>query len=195
MATETDCPICFEPMINGNEDCCMNGDNCNHKICIPCYCKISVSQNNKCPICRATLEGDNNDECDDEVFDGNNERPTTDLFEGRRWLNRETNKIEYFFIYLNQTGFHNSWTEIERKHFSTFIQRYLNRNYLEGCCYVCGIQKTTEVNEFMKNKYPDGFHVTIENDCWDYYFIEGYNNCYECYNMFVKLNDNFYTNG
>ena len=61
---------------------------------------ISVSENNKCPICRAALEGDSDDE-DDEIFDGNNDRPTIDLFESRRWLNVETNKIEYFFIYDN----------------------------------------------------------------------------------------------
>ena len=95
---ENDCPICFEPMINNNnESCSMNGNNCEHQVCIPCYCKISISQNNKCPICRAVLEG-KSEECND-LFDGNNVRPINELFIGRRGFNVESKKIEYFFIY------------------------------------------------------------------------------------------------
>ena len=190
MITDTDCPICYESMINSNnEDCCMNGDNCEHKICIPCYCKISVSENNKCPICRAILEGDSDDECDD-IWDGNNERPINQLFSGRRWFNTETNKIEYYFVCLDIYGFNNSWTEIVKKDFPTFIARYLNINEIEGCCFVCGIQRTIELNEYMKNKYPNGF--LIGDDTWDDYFIEGHNNCYECYYMYSKLNNEYY---
>jgi hypothetical protein len=190
---DIDCPVCLEPMIEGNDNCAMNGINCQHNLCVVCYCKITESENKKCPICRVDLTDDSEDSDDEsyEIFDGNNDRPTIDLFESRRWLNVETNKIEYFFIYLDQTGFHNSWTDIERKHFPTFISRYLNRDYIEGCCYVCGIQRTVEVNEHMKNKYPNGFHVSIENDIWSDFFIEGYNNCHECYNTFVELNDHF----
>lgn len=185
-----DCPVCFEEMITKDGDCCMNGDNCEHKICIPCYCKISVSENKKCPICRAILEGDSDDEYDMEIWDGNNERPTSQLFSGRRWLNIEINNIEYYFVYLDIYGFNNSWTEIVKKDFPTFIARYLNRDDIEGCCYVCGIQRTIEVNEFMKNKYLNGF--LVNNDSWDNFFIEGYNNCYECYNMYSKLNNEYY---
>jgi hypothetical protein len=191
MITDTDCPICYEPMINSNnEDCCMNGDNCEHRICIPCYCKISVSENNKCPICRAILEGDSDDECDD-IWNGNNERPINQLFSGRRWYNIETNKIEYYFVCLDIYGFNNSWTEIVKKDFPTFIARYLNVNEIEGCCYVCGIQKTPELNEFMKNKFPNGFVVNNDHT-WDNYFIEGHNYCYECYYMYSKLNNEYY---
>ena len=33
---DNDCPICLEPIIKDNDNCCMNGDNCEHKFCIPC---------------------------------------------------------------------------------------------------------------------------------------------------------------
>ena len=194
-----DCPVCFEGMSEGNDNCCMNGDNCEHKICIPCFCKIIASDNKTCPICRADLS-DNTDSDDqrdglseiESVFNGNNERPTSELFMGRRFFNTETNKIEYFFVFIDNIGFSYNWVEVEKKSFTNFIQRYSSGDDIEGCCYVCGIQKTAEVNEFMKNKYPNGF--LVDDDPWDDFFIEGYNNCYECYNMYVKLNEVFYEN-
>ena len=187
-----DCPICLEPMIKDNENCCMNGTNCEHNFCIPCYCKII--EDNKCAICRAQLEDsqDSDDETEN-IFTGSNTRPTTDLFLGRRWFNTETNRIEYFYCFINENGLYNAWIDLEKKNFSTFIQRYLNVGDIDGCCYICGIQRTTEVNEFMKNKYPNGF-VNIEGDEWDDYFLDSswHNNCYECSNMYHKLNHTFY---
>ena len=44
----------------------------------------------------------------------------------------------------------------------------------------------------MKNKYPEGF--IVGDDEWDDYFIDGYNFCYECHNIFQKLNEDFYEN-
>ena len=187
-----DCPICLEPMVQNNDNCCMNGTNCEHKFCIPCYCRIV--EDNKCAICRAELEDkedNDSDDSDNDLWDGNNNRPTNDLFMGRRWFNTETNKIEYFFVFIDNIGFTYNWVEVEKKSFTSFIQKYSNGDNIEGCCYVCGIQRTAEVNEFMKNKYPNGFLIG-DDDSWDDYFIEGYNNCYECYNMFVKLNEVFY---
>jgi hypothetical protein len=191
-----DCPICLEPMSKDNENCCMNGTNCEHKFCIPCYCKII--EDNKCAICRAQLEENESDDSDDEtenIFTGNNTRPTTDLFLGRRWFNTETNRMEYFYCFMNENGLYNAWIDnIEKRNFSTFIQRYLNVGNIDGCCYICGVQRTTEVNEFMKNKYPNGF-VNIEGDEWDDYFLDSswHNNCYECSNMYHKLNHTFYS--
>ena len=187
-----DCPICFEPMVENNENCCMNGTNCEHKFCIPCYCKII--EDNKCAICRAELENKDDTDSDDDdenIFTGINTRPTNDLFMGRRWFNTETNNIEYFFVFLDNIGFTYNWVEVEKKSFTSFMQRYSNGDNIEGCCYVCGLQRTAEVNEFMKIKYPNGFTISLENDIWDNFFIEGFNNCYECYDKFVRLNHNF----
>ena len=101
-----DCPVCLEPMIEGNDNCCMNGINCEHKFCIPCYCKII--EDNKCAICRAELENkDDSDDSDDileDIFDGTNNRPITNLFFGRRFFNTETNKIEYYHFSINENG-------------------------------------------------------------------------------------------
>ena len=196
-----DCPICFEKMIEGNDNCCMNGINCEHKMCIPCYCKITESENKKCPICRAELTDDSEEnDSDDEIYTGNihrqenNQRPTSDLFMGRRWLNTETNKIEYFYCFINENGLYNAWVDVEKKNFSTFIQRSLTLGNIFGCCFICGIQRTIEVNEFMKNKYPNGF-VDMDEIEWDDFFIDagGYYQCYECNNMYSKLNQVFYS--
>jgi hypothetical protein len=187
-----DCPICYEKLVEGNDNCAMSGTNCEHKFCIPCYCKII--EDNKCAICRARLEENESDDSDDEnIYTGTNQRPTTNLFLGRRWLNTETNKIEYFYCFINENGLYNAWIDIEKKNFSTFIQRYINVGNIEGCCYICGIQRTAEVNEFMKIKYPIGF-VNLEGDEWDDYFLDSswHNNCYECSNMYHKLNQTFY---
>ena len=195
-----DCPVCYEKLVEGNDNCAMSGINCDHKMCIVCYCKITSdeSDNKKCPICRAKLEEENDsDDSDDEIeniFNGNNNRPTTDLFLGRRWFNTETNKIEYFYCFMNENGLYNAWIDnVEKRNFFTFIQRYLNSGNIDGCCYICGIQRTAEVNEFMKIKYPNGF-VNLDGDEWDDFFLDTswHNNCYECSNMYHKLNQTFY---
>jgi hypothetical protein len=180
-------------MIKENDSCSMNGINCEHKFCIPCYCKII--EDNKCAICRAQLEDsqDSDDETEN-IFTGTNQRPTTDLFLGRRWFNTETNRMEYFYCFMNENGLYNAWIDnVEKRNFSTFIQRYINVGNIDGCCYICGIQRTTEVNEFMKIVYPNGF-VNMEGDEWDDFFLDSswVNNCYECSNMYHKLNQTFY---
>jgi hypothetical protein len=45
----------------------------------------------------------------------------------------------------------------------------------------------------MKIRYPNGF-VNPEGDEWDDYFLDTswHNNCYECSNMYHKLNQTFY---
>jgi hypothetical protein len=189
-----DCPVCYEKLVEGDENCAMSGINCEHTLCIPCFCKISESDNKTCPICRAKLEEENDSDDETEnIFTGSNTRPTTDLFLGRRWLNTETNKIEYFYCFINENGLYNAWVDVEKKNFNSFIQRYLNSGNIDGCCYICGIQRTAEVNEFMKIKYPNGF-VNPEGDEWDDYFLDSswHNNCYECSNMYHKLNHTFY---
>ena len=62
-----DCPVCLEPMIEGNDNCCMSGINCDHKVCIVCFCKI-IEDNKKCPICRANLTEDSDDETEDIIY-------------------------------------------------------------------------------------------------------------------------------
>lgn len=194
---ETDCPVCYEKLVEEGENCAMSGINCEHKMCIPCYCKITESDNKSCPICRAELTDnsqDSDDSDDENIFTGNNNRPTTDLFLGRRWFNTETNKIEFFYCFMNENGLYNAWIDnVEKRNFFTFIQRYLNSGNIDGCCFICGIQRTAEVNEFMKIKYPNGF-VNLDGDEWDDFFLDTswHNNCYECSNMYHKLNQTFH---
>ena len=187
-----DCPVCYEKLVEGNDNCAMSGINCNHTLCIPCYCRISESDNKTCPICRAELSSVSEDSDTENIFNGTNQRPTTDLFLGRRWFNTETNRMEYFYCFMNENGLYNAWIDVEKKNFNSFIQRYLNSGNIDGCCYICGIQRTAEVNEFMKIKYPNGF-VNAEGDEWEDCFLEPswHNNCYECSNMYHKLNEKY----
>ena len=186
---ETDCPVCFET-IGDNTNGCMEGDNCNHTICSNCRDKI-VIDTNKCPICREKLDDNhtgtetddddsyNSEETDEDEFDfGNdNQRPTERLFVGRRWFNTQTNRIEYY------NG--SSWT-------TTFVRfdtmfRFLMRNMgfsndglLEDCCQTCGIQRTTEVNDFMNDSM-----ILMANN----YFY--YGECYTCHFIYTNLENQF----
>jgi hypothetical protein len=189
---ETDCPVCFET-IGDNTNGCMEGDNCNHTICSNCRDKI-VIDTNKCPICREKLddnhtgtETDDDDETetqnteetdeDDYGFGNDNQRPTERLFVGRRWFNTETNIIEYY------NG--SSWTT-RFVRFDTMF-RFLMRNMgfsndglLEDCCQSCGIQRTTEVNDFMNDSM-----ILMANN----YFY--YGECYTCQFIYRNLENHF----
>lgn len=188
---ETDCPVCFET-IGVNTNGCMEGDNCNHTICSNCRDKI-VIDTNKCPICREKLDDNhtgtetddddsyNSEETDEDEFDfGNdNQRPTERLFVGRRWFNTQTNTIEYY------DG--SSWTETFVRYDTMF--RFLMRNMgfnnnglLEDCCQTCGIQKTTEVNDYMN----DGRLGTLREGNFFYY-----GDCYTCHAIYTNLENHF----
>lgn len=195
---ETDCPVCFET-IGDNTNGCMEGDNCNHTICSNCRDKI-VEDTNKCPICREILDDNHTGtetETENESVCGDNERPTTDLFYGRRWYNVEENRIETY------NG--EEWrTNNNQMSMSRFIVRYTFNSSDEAspllmddgtCCIVCGIQRTPEVFAFMNNIYPEGYTypANIITDGWgqtDYFDDEGvepYLRCYDCQLKFHLL--------
>lgn len=190
------CPVCFETFGIFEDDATIaEGQNCNHIICRECYEKI-VDDTNRCPICRAVLDYDfekpvetetddddsyNSEETDEDEFDfGNdNQRPTERLFVGRRWFNTQTNTIEYY------DG--SSWTETFVR-FDTMF-RFLMRNMgfnnnglLEDCCQTCGIQKTTEVNDYMN----DGRLGTLREGNFFYY-----GDCYTCHAIYTNLENHF----
>jgi hypothetical protein len=186
--SETDCPVCFEkytiPNEQGFEDENSNkkveGNICGHSICYSCFYKVG-DINNKCPICREKLdstlwsddeedEEEETDESDEsEMIWGNNERPTTDLFYGRRWFNVEENRIETFRSSATETnGLNDEWrTNINQMSMSNFIIRYSFNDSNEAspllrddgsCCIVCGIQRTPEVYAYMNTIHTDGYN-------------------------------------
>ena len=208
---ETDCPVCMEK-IGDNTNGCMEGDNCNHTICSNCR-DIIVSNTNKCPICRAKLDDNHTetetdtDESEDEDFNGNNRQPTDDLFNGRRWYNTEINQIRYWnnnisglVDDLNGLSGWSSYNPIFRA-IETFVIRqnsWGGDNHIEGCCNICGIQKTIEVNEWMMRRRDNNPNITqngyIWNDDWDDAFDNGDDRqeCYECNYRYIQMSDAFY---
>jgi hypothetical protein len=160
---ETDCPVCFEEI----RTLAVWGDNCEHILCIDCHNKI-VDTTNKCPICRKVRDGgvmendedDEDDESDEsEMIWGNNDRPTTDLFYGRRWYNHEEGIIETY----NGTEWR---TNTNQMSMSNFIIRYSYNDSNDSapllrddgsCCLVCGIQRTPEIYEYMNTMFPNGY--------------------------------------
>jgi hypothetical protein len=207
---ETDCPVCMET-IGDNTNGCMEGDNCNHTICSNCRDTI-VSNTNKCPICRKVLDenieesdteseytGTENSDTDDddwrnEYYGATNIAPTTNLFLGRRWYNAIENRMYYWQD--------DTWIGSPCMDLRTFIERYNNwfriHTNNNTCCNICGIQKTLDVNSYMKMVYNlgnDGYFEinNVDGDePWEHYF--GGNNtdeCYDCYKKYEALSDNF----
>ena len=190
---ERDCLICYEIPI---ELC--NGDNCTHRTCRICYLKL-IDSSNKCPTCREILDNSKNinndnpideDDEDDEDFEilhGNNDEPTTDLFNGRRWFNPQTNSIEY---YEDLNGFVRT-TNIVRD-FNTFIIRSVDITdyYIDGCCASCGIQRTEEVNEYMKmnnENYIDERFGADNIGNWSNFFVRDNIECFDCFKTYIDI--------
>jgi len=197
---EDTCPVCYECVDN-----LTTGDNCVHKICEICYDKIMMN-NNLCPICRKRLlnvesDNDSDDDSDDnpiiELFCGTNEIPEPyNYAPDIRLYNVETNKI----MYSTPSG----WAETDRCKIPLYrlIQRYSDEDdndiTLQNC-YMCGIQKTQEVNELMKRKH-NTFLLPPEEEgepeVWDSCFNWDYAHCYECEllmrNVFGLYNKMFY---
>lgn len=190
---ETDCPVCFETMYEGDKNCCMTGSNCEHLICMNCY-YIITEGNNKCPICRKDLinniteeifETDEEDEDEqEELWNGTNDRPTTDLFFGRRWYNVEEDRIEYW------SGV--DWRLYYRMDLSSFMSRqdfYADEEL--GCCQVCGIQRTLQVDEYIRNKYNNQLIINDEELSHSFDDNQCYTECFECLKLVEHLNQSY----
>jgi len=191
---DNDCPVCFEtnPELT-------SGQNCEHLVCIDCFEKI-VSTTNKCPICRENLENQTETETEEEDTDdedllfegGSNERPTSNLYQGRRWFNIETNNIEYYYG-------NDLWVNNNLLTYYTFIDNY-NNNSEMGYCRSCGIQQTREVNNYMREVYGGCFYFdsnVTDNSTnsfiieWENFFDEEYNVCFDCHKMHRTLQSAF----
>lgn len=199
------CPVCFEKFKDEDDKCGGYGSNCGeHNICWECHEKI-INDTNRCPICRAVMDWDyekptetETDESEEEDFNGNNRQPTDDLFIGRRWYNTEINEIQYWNINTIGLGVWSSNPPIISA-IETFVSRQHSwgENNIEGCCYICGIQKTIEVNEWMIRRRDDNPNITqngyIWNDSWnDAFDNDDRNECYECNYRDQQIRDAFW---
>jgi hypothetical protein len=191
---ERDCSICYEPLVE-----LYNGDNCIHHTCRNCYVKL-VDSSNKCPICRETLNNSKNtnidyedEEEEFEILHGNNNEPTSDLFNGRRWLNPQTNRIEYYEE--SDDGFVRTSHVV--RDFQTFMLRSLpdiTDYYIDGCCATCGIQRTEEVNEYMKtnnDNYMDGQFRANNIGNWSNFFARDNIECFDCFKTYFDMVRNY----
>lgn len=213
---ETDCPVCFETMYEGDKNCCMTGFNCEHPICMNCY-YIIESDNNKCPICRKDLvnnitevhfetDDENTDDEEEELWNGSNERPTNNLFDGRRWYNVETNSIECYITSSNRwitdinfTDCFNSGVLMDglNSGVRNFIHRFSriidDDNYNCNCC---GIQKTREVNEYIINAYNGDLSLEEydERDWMDAFDDDDgcRTICFDCQSTYLRIDKAFY---
>lgn len=211
------CPVCFEIFgIDDDDATIAEGQNCNHIICRECYEKI-VDDTNRCPICRAVLDYDfekpvetetetDTDESDEEDFNGNNRQPTDDLFNGRRWYNTEINQIQYWNT--NNSGLVNGlnglsgWSSYNPcvgaiENFVIRQNSWGGANHIDGCCNICGIQKTIEVNEWMMRRRVNNPNITqngyIWNDDWnDAFDNDDRQECYECNYRYIQISDAFF---
>jgi hypothetical protein len=184
---ERDCIICYETPI---ELC--NGDNCIHQTCRNCYL-ILVDSTNKCPTCREILDNtkninnDNPIEEEEELFNGNNDEPTTDLYNGRRWLNTQTNTIEYY----EESIFGIVRTTNVVRDFQNYIVRSSEiENDINGCCASCGIQRTEEVNEYMKThneNYIDEHFGNGNVRRWSNFFVRDNYECFDCFSTYIDM--------
>jgi hypothetical protein len=191
---DRDCVICYETPI---ELC--NGDNCTHQTCRNCY-HILVDSTNKCPTCREILDNTKNinnnpieqeEEEEDEDFEilhGNNDEPTTDLFNGRRWLNTQTNTIEYY----EESNIGVVRTTNVVRDFQNYIVRSseITDYYIDGCCASCGIQRTEEVNEYMKThneNYIDDHFGGGNIGRWSNFFVRDNIECFDCFSTYIDM--------
>jgi hypothetical protein len=192
---DNDCIVCYESKCDFT-----SGQNCMHLVCIDCFEKI-VSATNKCPICRENLENktetetetEEEDEIDSEeegLFDGTNERPTTNLYRGRRWFNTETNTIEYY------VG-NDEWSDDNLFSYYTFIKNSDNYNELRAC-NCCGIQRTIEVNNYMSEVYGGNFYYAYGINTpqsfiteWEKFFNEEFEWCFDCHKKHRVLQSEF----
>jgi hypothetical protein len=209
---ENDCPICFEPMTDNDL-----GYYCEHYICGSCSDKIRDT-NNKCPLCREVwyvddgwrnelndgrggfielvneddleddTDEDDTDDDEDDLFNGNNERPTTNLFTGQRWFNIDTNEMEY---YAGGRWNNNQGYRLDVYDFMTRYYQTMRGEQDEVQCQVCGIQRTREVNTFIMDRHTN---LLIDDERWDNAFNYQFDECFECRLLMSQMSETYYNN-
>lgn len=205
---ETDCPVCFETMedFNDSDKRKTTGINCEHPICRECYDTITEG-NNKCPICRKDLinnitevhfdtDEENTDDEEEELWNGSNERPTDNLFNGRRWYNVEEDRIECYIRPNNRWITDVNFTDCFEDGMISFIERYCSMIGDDYNCNCCGIQKTREVNEYIMNAYNNDLSLEEynERDWMDAFDDDDGNRtiCFDCRSTYLRMNAAFH---
>ena len=231
MDPEIDCPVCYMYMEFRDV-----GDNCNHALCGTCFTRIRETTN-RCPICREQLMTPhpeiiilniqdnqyihnfmmNTFNYDDLIpgereiiFEGNNDEPTTQLFNGRRWFNVTTQEIRIYQdgIFLLDTEYRQT-----NEHFVSernVAVRQLSMNYddfnTHQNCPFCGIQRTRDANRYIIQRFilyygnDDEFRtnmnigITNVNYSWgtNAFDGQGLNCCLLCWISFRNLMHTIY---
>lgn len=136
------------------------------------------------------------------TFEGTNEMPTTNLFEGRRWYNVDTKQVSYYLQgeWLNEILYMNNPRHCSAESlFAIKLINGINQDETFGFdsdlnCRICGIQRTTEVNTYIindirfvkfyyrSNNFIDGKLYT-DNYSWGTNAFDGNNIdcCFNCY--------------
>ena len=231
MDPEIDCPVCYMYMEFRDV-----GDNCNHALCGTCFTRIRETTN-RCPICREQLMTPhleiiilniqdnqyihkfmmNTFNYDDLIpgereiiFEGEDDEPTTQLFNGRRWFNVTTQEIRIYQdgIFLLDAEYRQTNEHLVSER--NVAVRQLSMNYddfnTHQNCPFCGIQRTREANRYIINRFiryhgnDDEFRtnlnigVTNVNYCWgtNGFDGQGLNCCLLCWISFRNLMHTIY---
>ena len=142
------------------------------------------------------------DSYDIPTFEGTNDMPTTNLFPGRRWFNISTKQVTYYLegqwldeiVYMDNPQ-HYSAESLFAIKLITGINQSENFDFDSNFnCKICGIQRTTEVNNYIindirfvkfyyrTNTFVDG-NLYTDNYCWGTNAFDGnkINYCFNCY--------------
>jgi hypothetical protein len=136
------------------------------------------------------------------TFEGTNEMPTTNLFSGRRWYNTETKQVSYYLQghWLDEKTYMDDPLHYSAE--SSFAIKLISGTNPDECfgfdsnlnCKICGIQRTTEVNNYIindirfvkfyyrTNSFVDG-NLYTDNYSWGTNAFDGNNidYCFNCY--------------
>jgi len=144
------------------------------------------------------------------IFEGNNDEPTTQLFNGRQWFDPTIQEIR---IYLNGRFLLDAEYRQENAHFASergIAIRQLSLNYddfnTHQNCPFCGIQRTREANRYIIQRFiryygnDDDFRINLNvgftnmNYCWgtNAFDGQGLNSCILCWISFRNLMHNIY---
>jgi hypothetical protein len=185
---DTDCSICFQLMEEK-----LNGDNCQHPLCQTCFNIILDSTNKcpicRLKLDNSREENSISDEDEYEydglfdpnviisqidfdniipgskevIFEGSDNYPIDNLFNGRRWFDSSLNEIKIYQNnnFLTEMEYRNTIEHFisERELACRILSLHANSFDINKNCPCCGIQRTKNANKYLiKNyiyNYPD----------------------------------------
>jgi hypothetical protein len=132
-----------------------------------------------CPMCRTTYDfrpvlGENDQVR--HIYNGSNEKPTSKLFNGRKWFDTTSKTVETYLKETCGNWYNNSnyyyapgRRQAERSRASILIHpKVSTKHHLNPTenCTACGIQRTIETNQFLieefKNNTVDGIRYCYQ---------------------------------